>query len=130
MKHLKIAALCAGIIGAIAACISIFTANGGQTTSGSNSPNIEGNGNTVNYGGLHIDQDSIKKHKPNISIEQYQALKEGMTYQEVLAVVKISGTESATLERVQTYTWGTETYIYMVISFVDGKLHSKSQSGL
>lgn len=130
MKHLKIVALCAGIIGAIAACISLFTANSGQATSGANSPNIEGNGNTVNYGGLHIDQDAIKSQKPDISTEQYQSLKEGMTYQEVLAVVKIPGTESATSGRVQTYTWGTAAYIYMVLSFVDGKLHSKSQSGL
>lgn len=130
MKHLKIAALFATIIGASAACISLFTGDGEQITSGTNSPNIKGDGNTVNYGGLNIDSESISKNKPNISREQFQTIKDGMTYQEVLDIVKVPGTESAVAGSVKTYTWGTESYVYMVISFVNGKVHSKSQSSL
>ncbi len=130
MKNLKITALIAGIIGAAATCISLFSSSSDQIINSNNSPNISGNGNTVNYGGLNLDPESIRKNKPNISLEQYQALKQGMTYHEVLDIVKIPGTESGTTDRIQTYTWGTTTYIYMVISFVDGKLHSKNQNGL
>lgn len=130
MKHLKIAALFATIIGASAACISLLTSNGEQVANGANSPNIKGDGNTVNYGGLNIDPESLKKNKPNISMEQFQAITDGMTYQEVLDIIGIPGTESAVTGPVKIYTWGTESYIYMTASFVNGKLHSKSQSGL
>lgn len=130
MKHLKIAALFATIIGASAACISLFTGDSEQIASGANSPNIKGDGNTVSYGGLNIDHENISKNKPNISREQFQAITDGMTYQEVLDIVKVPGTESAVAGQVKTYTWGTESYVYMVISFVNGKVHSKSQSGL
>ncbi|WP_217474733.1 hypothetical protein [Stutzerimonas stutzeri] len=130
MKHLKLISLVSGIVAAIAACISLFTANSDQTTKGNNSPIISGNGNTVNFGGLSLDSENIKKSKPNISLEQYQLLQQGMTYQEVLDIVKVPGVESSSTGRIKIYTWGTATYIYMTISFVDGKLHSKSQSGL
>ncbi|MHB0841658.1 hypothetical protein ACYCGP_02255 [Stutzerimonas nitrititolerans] len=130
MKHLKSISLFSGIVAAVAACISLFTASSDQATEGNNSPIISGNGNTVNFGGLSLDPESIKKNKPNISQEQYQLLQQGMTYQEVLDIVKVPGVESGTTGRLKIYTWGTATYIYMTISFVDGKLHSKNQSGL
>lgn len=53
-----------------------------------------------------------------------------MSYQEVLEIVKIPGTVSAVAGPVKTYTRGVESYIYMVISFIDGNPHSKSQTGL
>ncbi|WP_312678962.1 hypothetical protein [Stutzerimonas nitrititolerans] len=127
MKKLQTVAAIATILGAIAAGISLFK-TGGQFTSAPNSPNISGNGNTVNYNGLLLQ--GIEENKPDISLEQYKALKTGMTYEEVLTVIKIPGTESASSGSVQTYTWGTATYIYLLITFVNGRLHSKNQSGL
>lgn len=132
MNSTKKLALYLGILGSVATCVSVFNTSSAdtQTSSGQNSPNINGNNNSINYGGLILDPEAIKKHKPNISTSQYAQLKTGMTYDEVLDIVKVPGSEAGASMNVTTYTWGTETYVYMTATFVDGKLQSKSQSGL
>ncbi|WP_312592703.1 REP-associated tyrosine transposase [Stutzerimonas nitrititolerans] len=117
MKKLQTVAAIATTLGAIAAGISLFK-TGGQSTSAPNSPNISGNGNTVNYNGLLLQ--GIEENKPDISLEQYKALKTGMTYEEVLAVIKIPGTESASSGPVKTYTWGTPDHMHCVWTLPDG----------
>lgn len=49
-----------------------------------------------------------------------------MSYQEVMDIVRVPGKEAATNGTVQVYTWGNEAYVYMTVTFVDGKVHSKS----
>jgi hypothetical protein len=49
-----------------------------------------------------------------------------MTYEQVLDIVKIPGKEATSGGNVQIYTWGTEVYVYMVVTLVDGKVQSKS----
>lgn len=93
-----------------------------------NSPVISGNGNTVNYQSQtgFPSAETIRAQRPNISERQYQAIQPGMTYDEVLEIVKIPGKEAASTGRVQVYTWGTEVYVYMTVTLVDGKVQSKS----
>lgn len=130
-KSIKTISLWTGIIGAIATCLSFLTqSTSAQSTTGNYSPAVNGNGNTINYGGLNFNPEAIRKNKPNITLDQYNALKPGMTYAETLEIIKIPGTQSAMSNNVETYTWGNATYIYLVLTFVNGKLHSKSQSSL
>ncbi len=49
-----------------------------------------------------------------------------MTYAEVLDILKIAGKEIANGGGVQVYTWGTELYVDMAVTLVDGKVHSKT----
>jgi len=102
-----------------------------QTTTGDNSPNIQGNNNTINQNiGLTLDQELIRSQKPNITVSQFNQLKMGMTYEEVLKIVKIPADNTHSSDMVKMYTWGTETYIYMMLTFINDALDNKSQSGL
>ena len=130
-KTIKSISLWAGIIGSIATCLSFLTqSTSAQSTTGDYSPAVNGNGNTINYGGLDFNPEAIHKNKPNITIDQYNELKPGMTYAEVLDIIKIPGTQSAMSNNIEIYTWGNATYVYLMLTFVDGKLQSKNQSSL
>lgn len=130
MVSMKKIGLYAGILGALssAAALVIPGTAVSQSTTGANSPVISGNGNTVNYQS-HTgfpSTEMIRAQRPNISDQQYQAIQPGMTYEEVLDIVKIPGKESVNNGRVQVYTWGTEIYVYMMVTLIDGKVQSKS----
>lgn len=130
MVNVKKISVYAGILGASASVAALMMPDAAvsQTTTGANSPAISGNGNTVNYQS-HTgfpSAEMIRAQRPNISDQQYQAIQPGMTYQEVLDIVKIPGKEAASNGRVQVYTWGTEIYVYMTVTLVDGKVQSKS----
>ncbi len=73
------------------------------------------------------DLETVRANSPNISDEQYAEIKQGMTYEEVLDIVKIPGRESASLGNSVVYTWGNELYVYMVVTLVDGKVQSKGR---
>ncbi|KAA0988637.1 hypothetical protein FQ192_16490 [Pseudomonas sp. ANT_J12] len=90
-------------------------------------PVISGSGNSVNYQSGFPDLQTIQAQRPNISNEQYAAIKPGMTYQQVLDIVKIPGRETANSGSVVIYTWGNELYVYMMFTMVDGKLQSKGR---
>ena len=97
-----------------------------QSSSGNNSPVISGNGNNVSYQSGFPDLETIRAQRPNISDQQFAAIKPGMSYEQVLDIVKIPGKEASSGGNVQVFTWGTEIYVYMVVTFVDGKVHSKT----
>lgn len=128
MVSMKQIALYTGILGALAsvAALVLPTQAVSQSSSGNNSPVISGNGNNVNYQSGFPDLETIRVQRPNISDQQYAAIKPGMTYEQVLDIVKIPGKEAASGGNVQIYTWGTEVYVYMMVTLVDGKVQSKS----
>ncbi|EIU1298264.1 hypothetical protein ACGHAZ_002996 [Pseudomonas aeruginosa] len=130
MLNMKKIGLYTGILGALAsvAALAIPGTAVSQSTTGANSPVISGNGNTVNYQSHSgfPSAEMIRAQRPDISDQQYQAIQPGMTYEEVLDIVKIPGKEAASSGRVQIYTWGTEAYIYMTVTLVDGRVQSKS----
>ncbi|WP_141687947.1 hypothetical protein [Pseudomonas sp. 44 R 15] len=81
-----------------------------HSSSGNNSPVISGNGNNVNYQSGFPDIETIKAQRPNISDQQYAAIKSGMTYEQVLNIVKTPGKEAASRGNMRegrkfTYTW-------------------------
>ncbi|WP_423204037.1 hypothetical protein PGC34_20020 [Pseudomonas kribbensis] len=129
MANMKTIGLYAGILGALASVGALILPSQAvsSSTSGNNSPVISGNGNTVSYQSVFPDMETIKAQRPNISDEQYAAIKPGMTYEQVLDIIKIPGKETSTSGNVQVYTWGTELYIYMMVTLLDGKVHSKSR---
>ncbi|MCP1487257.1 hypothetical protein J3D48_003570 [Pseudomonas fluorescens] len=128
MANMKQIGLYAGILGALAsvAALVLPTQAVSQSSSGNNSPVISGNGNNVSYQSGFPDLETIKAQRPNISEQQYAAIKPGMTYEQVLDIVKIPGKEAGSSGNGQVYTWGTEIYVYMVVTLVDGKVQSKS----
>ncbi|SEC97774.1 hypothetical protein SAMN04490199_6343 [Pseudomonas marginalis] len=115
-------------MGALASVVALVlpTPAVSHSSSGNNSPVISGNGNNVNYQSGFLDLETIRAQRPNISDQQYAAIKPGMTYEQVLDIVKIPGKEAASSGNVQVYTWGTEVYVYMVVTLVNGKVESKS----
>lgn len=128
MANMKRIGLYTGILGALAsvAALVLPTQAVSNSSSGSNSPVISGNGNSVNYQSGFPDLDTIKAQRPDISDQQYAAIKPGMTYEQVLDIVKIPGKEASSGENVQIYTWGTEVYVYLVVTMVGGKVQSKA----
>lgn len=128
MLSMKKIGLYAGIMGAVASVGALVMPEKAvsQSSNGANSPVISGNGNSVVYGSGFPSLETIQAQRPNISDEQYNAIKIGMTYPEVLQIVKIPGKEAGTNGSVKVYTWGTEVYVYMVVNFVNGKVQSKS----
>lgn len=128
MANMKRIGLYTGILGALAsvAALVLPTQAVSNSSSGSNSPVISGNGNSVNYQSGFPDLDTIKAQRPDISDQQYTAIKPGMTYEQVLDIVKIPGKEASSGENVQIYTWGTEVYVYLVVTMVGGKVQSKA----
>jgi hypothetical protein len=128
MTNIKKIGVYAGILGALAsvAALVLPTKAVSQSSSGNNSPVISGNGNNVNYQSGFPDLETIRAQRPNISDQQYAAIKPGMSYEQVLDIVKIPGKEAGSNGNVQVYTWGTEIYVYMIVTLVDGKVKSKS----
>ncbi|AMT88425.1 MULTISPECIES: hypothetical protein [Pseudomonas] len=128
MANMKKIGLYTGILGALASVVALVlpTPAVSHSSSGNNSPVISGNGNNVNYQSGFPDLETIRAQRPNISDQQYAAIKPGMTYEQVLDIVKIPGKEAVSGGNVQIYTWGTEVYVYMVVTLVDGKVQSKS----
>ncbi|MGC5699260.1 hypothetical protein J4P02_03540 [Pseudomonas sp. NFXW11] len=127
MVNMKKVALYVGAVGALASVGAwlLPTSASSQSTTGNNSPAISGNGNSVNYVSGFPDLKTIQAQRPNISDEQYDAIKKGMSYQQVLDIVKIPGREVSSNDNVIVYTWGNELYIYMMVTLIDGKVHSK-----
>lgn len=128
MVSIKEVGLYVGVLGALASVGSFLLPSKApsQSSSGENSPVISGNGNSVTYQNGFPTLESIKAQRPDISDQQYDAIKVGMTYPEVLSIVKIPGKENTSGRGVQVYTWGTEMWVYMMVTFVNGKVHSKS----
>ncbi|NBB12539.1 hypothetical protein [Pseudomonas sp. SLFW] len=124
---LKKISLYAGVLGALASVGALLIPQAvSSQSSGSNSPVISGNGNSVSYQNGFPSAEEIRAQRPNITDGQFEAIKPGMTYSEVLEVVKIPGKEAAVNGPVQIYTWGNEIYVYMTVTLVNGRVQSKS----
>lgn len=128
MGNLKKVGLYTGFLGALASVGTLVLPEkaASQSTSGHNSPIISGNGNSITYENGFPTLETVRAQGPQISDEQYNSIRVGMTYPEVLSIVKVPGKETATNGRAQVYTWGTEVYINMMVTFVDGRVFSKS----
>ena len=69
-----------------------------------------------------------------ITRAEYDQIKEGMTYDEVVAIVGGPGEESSTSDiggmSSASYTWKGGVTDFCLVTFIDGKMSSKTQSGL
>jgi len=128
MANIKKLGLYLGMASSLATIAALVIPNQAASRNEShvNSPTITGNGNNVSYQQGFPDLETIRAQRPNISDAQYAAIKPGMTYQQVLDIVKIPGKESASNGPVQIYTWGTEIYVYMTVTLINGRVQSKS----
>jgi hypothetical protein len=125
-----------GIVGSTFSVIGFFTSQQfNQTSYGPNSPIIHSNGSVK----VDIDStprgkdwfDELEKDRPNISKEQFLSLKKGMTYEEVVALVKMEGVVQSQAEFGSNYAWGNYPFHYMHASFdKNNKLEYAVNSGL
>jgi hypothetical protein len=71
-----------------------------------------------------------------LSLEKYQQLQTGMTYQQVVAIIGEDGQEGMSAGNIVLYNWSTSSACaapgggVLSVSFVGNALSSKSQSGL
>jgi hypothetical protein len=106
-----------------------------QRTYGNGSPNIQGDGIInveINPAPEVTDWMQVyEENKPDISKEQFLALKKGMTYDEVHSIVKIHGVIKSNADFGSSYAWGKAPYFYMYATFdADGKLSYAVNNGL
>ncbi|MCW5959710.1 MAG: DUF3862 domain-containing protein [Pyrinomonadaceae bacterium] len=70
----------------------------------------------------------------SLSMEKYEEIKNGMSYDEVAKVLGSPGeeTRSSTVGKIElkSYKWEGDKYQRVYVNFRDGKVNSKSQSGL
>ena len=70
----------------------------------------------------------------SLTMEQYNQVKNGMTYQEAVAAVGSEGTEVSSTEisgyKTATYKWEGENYSFIFLTFQNDKLISKTQTNL
>ncbi|MGI0118455.1 hypothetical protein [Zooshikella sp. RANM57] len=68
---------------------------------------------------------------PPITYDQYLKIKQGMTYDEVVATVGgLDGFEIARSANFVSYAWGSPAFYCLTAHFIDGKLNIVSQAGL
>lgn len=124
------------IVGSTFSVIGFFTSQQfNQISYGSNSPIIHSNGSVS----VDIDStpkgkdwfDELEKNRPNISKEQFLSLKKGMTYDEVVELIKIEGVVQSQSDFGSNYAWGKYPFYYMYATFDKGnKLEYAVNSGL
>jgi hypothetical protein len=79
---------------------------------------------------LKLEEADALLRKSAISMAQYAAIQEGMSYQEVVKVFRRSGVENAKAGNVANYSWQNADGSMVAIVFVDGRVGSKGQQGL
>ncbi|NDI37091.1 hypothetical protein [Chengkuizengella sediminis] len=61
-----------------------------------------------------------------ITLEEYNKLEEGMTYEEVIEIVGSEGDKMVSEDRIEKYAWaGSEEKAMASITFQDGELRGK-----
>jgi hypothetical protein len=69
-----------------------------------------------------------------LSVEKYDKLKNGMSVEEAKAIMGDSGEEMQSSEsgkyKIVTYKWTGEGYSYIIATFMNDKLQSKSKGGV
>jgi hypothetical protein len=70
----------------------------------------------------------------SISVVKYDRLKNGMTLKEAIEIMGDDGEEMQASEagkfKIVTYKWSGEDYSYIIATFMNDKLQSKSKGGL
>lgn len=115
---------------------------GDNTSSQTDSVNgNNSNGETVNQDGSSLDQqpsteNGENNNPPTMTKEEYDQIKNGMTYEEVTKIVggdgKLVESSDGSNEKIEMYAWeGTgEPGANAIITFVEGKVQLKIQHGL
>ncbi len=125
-----------GAFGSICSVVSILISQSlSQSTSGDNSPNINGEGDiNVEIQSAPSGKDwfeEYEKHKPDISETQFKKLTPGLTYKQVIDIIKIEGVLQSESNTGSSYAWGKFPFIYMNATFdKSGKLIYAINSGL
>jgi len=111
------------LVGSVSSIATYFitTQSYTQNSNAQNSPNIASNAPvTIHYEGKTNSRDwfsEYEKNRPNISKYQYDQVKEGMSYKDVLGILKIEGTELRSSSSGRSYAWGKSPFFYLHISF-------------
>jgi hypothetical protein len=79
---------------------------------------------------LKLEEADALLRTTTISMAQYAAVQEGMSYQEVANGFRRHGVESAKAGSVASYTWQNVDGSMVAITFIDGRVGSKAQHGL
>ncbi len=78
--------------------------------------------------------DSTSSDSASLSMEKYDKIKNGMSYDEVVEVLGSKGTESrsSTVGKIElkSFKWEGDKFQRVYVNFRDDKVNSKSQSGL
>lgn len=103
--------------------------NANTTTSSSSDASI----NTLNE--VTTDNTSDGAENVRVTLAQYEQIEDGMTYDEVVSIFGGKETSSSESEiagiKSKIMTWnGNATFSAVTIGFTDGKVSSKSQTGL
>jgi hypothetical protein len=69
-----------------------------------------------------------------LTLDKYNQIKNGMSYQEVVNILGKEGTETMSSGegryKVESYKWDGENYQYISVVFMGGKVQSKVQANL
>ena len=68
--------------------------------------------------------------KWRLTPEKYQRVTPGMTYDEVIKIIGVAGSEAASSRNSALYTWSDINSRSMSVMIINGRVLSKSQVGL
>lgn len=110
--------------------ISIIGGTQGETTNTSTEPTNDTQATTTEENTTSETSGDVK-----VTLKQYNQIKDDMTYKEVVEIFGGKETGSSESEvagiKSQIMTWnGNGTFSVVSIGFIDGKVSSKSQTGL
>jgi hypothetical protein len=79
---------------------------------------------------LKLEEADALLRKSAISMAQYAAIQDGMSYQEVVKIFGRPGVENAKAGNVTSYAWQNADGSMAAITFIDDRVGSKGQNGL
>lgn len=114
--------------------IIVIAAIGGAGANGQKDATTTSSQNVVSNE-INKSENTKEDKDVRVTLEQYNQIKDGMTYDEVVAIFGGKETSSSESEiagiKSQIMTWnGNGTFSVATIGFTDGKVSSKSQTGL
>lgn len=78
--------------------------------------------------------DSVKSSKAGVTQDNFNKLKDDMTYKEVVEILGSEGKEVTSYKvgktKIVTYQWEGDSYAYIFANFTDDKLTYKSNANL
>jgi hypothetical protein len=95
----------------------------------SSSPSVPNTSTTPTNG-----SSPAKTSSGGLSLNKYNQIKKGMTYQEVVSILGSEGTQVTSSGegeyKVETYKWEDEEFQFLSVVFMGDKVYSKVESGL